>query len=72
MRVERIPIETESIELAAFLKWAQVASTGGQAKVLVHAGRVKVNGQVERRRGRVLLPGDRVEVGVRVLEVVRA
>jgi len=68
--VERIPIETESIELAAFLKWAQVVGTGGQAKMLIQSRRVKVNGQVELRRGRTLVPGDRVEVGARVLEVV--
>jgi len=35
--------------------------TGGQAKHLVSTGRVKVNGQVETRRGRKLLPGDVVE-----------
>jgi len=57
--------------LGAFLKWAQVADTGGQAKTLIRSGRVKVNGQVELRRGRTLVPGDRVEVGARVLEVVR-
>ncbi|OLD39346.1 MAG: RNA-binding protein [Armatimonadetes bacterium 13_1_40CM_3_65_7] len=68
--MERIPIETESIELAAFLKWAQVVGTGGQAKMLIQSRRVKVNGQVELRRGRTLVPGDRVEVGARVLEVV--
>ena len=68
----RIPIQTESISLAAFLKWAQAVGTGGQAKALIQSGRVKVNGQVELRRGRTLVPGDRVEVGGRVLEVVGA
>lgn len=70
--VERISIATDTVELGAFLKWARVADTGGQAKELIRAGGVKVNGQVERRRGRVLTAGDRVEVGARVLEVVCA
>ncbi len=70
--VERIPIETDRVELGAFLKWARVADTGGRAKGLIRAGRVKVNGQVERRRGRMLTGGDRVEVSTRVLEVVRS
>lgn len=70
--VERVSIETESIELAAFLKWAQVVASGGQAKRLIQSGRVTVNDRIELRRGRVLVPGDRVGVGGRALEVVRA
>jgi ribosome-associated protein len=72
LSVERVSIKTKTIELAAFLKWAQVVGTGGQAKALIQGGRVKVNGQVELRRGRALAPGDRVEVGARVLEVIGA
>ena len=70
--LQRVPIKTDTIELAAFLKWAQAADTGGQAKMLIQTGRVKVNGRVERRRGRTLVPGDRVELGAHALEIVRA
>lgn len=59
---KRIPIETAEIELAALLKWAQVSSSGGDAKRIIQAGRVRVNGEVERRRGRKLVPGDHVDV----------
>lgn len=59
------------MELGAFLKWANVARSGGEAKALVQSGRIRVNGQMERRRGRTLVPGDLVEVGRRALEVVR-
>ncbi len=52
----------EYIKLDQFLKLANVASTGGQAKVLILDGAVKVNGVVETRRGRKLYDGDRVEV----------
>ncbi len=69
--MQRVPIQTESVELGAFLKWAQVVETGGQAKSLIQSGRVRVNGEPERRRGRTLSPGDRVQIGPRVLEVVR-
>lgn len=69
--MERVLIKTERVELAAFLKWARVADTGGQAKLLIQTGRVKVNGRTERRRGRALAPGDRVDVGAHTLEVVR-
>ena len=53
---------TEYIKLDQFLKLADVVSTGGQAKVLILDGAVKVNGVVETRRGRKLYDGDRVEV----------
>ncbi len=70
MVTERVPIRTASIELGAFLKWAQAVQSGGQAKALIQSGRIRVNGALERRRSRTLVPGDRVEVGARTLEVV--
>lgn len=60
----------ETIKLEQFLKLAQVTATGGQAKVLIQSGQVRVNGLVETRRGRKLRPGDRVEVGGEVLIVM--
>jgi ribosome-associated protein len=52
----------EYIKLDQFLKLAQVVATGGEAKHLIQAGLVKVNGLVEMRRGRKLRHGDNVEV----------
>lgn len=60
----------ERIKLEQFLKLAQVAPTGGQAKLLIQSGQVRVNGVVETQRGRKLRPGDRVEVGGEVLIVM--
>jgi ribosome-associated protein len=60
MSAKPIGISTAYITLDAFLKWAGVADTGGQAKALITAGVVTVNGEVEPRRGRKLRPGDRV------------
>jgi ribosome-associated protein len=51
------------ITLGQALKVANVAGTGGEAKVLIQAGEVRVNGEVETRRGRKLRRGDVVEVG---------
>lgn len=69
----RVVIHTPEITLGALLKWAGVVATGGRAKAMIAAGRVRVNGQVERRRGRRIVPGDRVEIaGVGVLRVSRA
>jgi ribosome-associated protein len=52
----------EYIKLDQFLKLAQIAMTGGQAKAMILSGLVKVNGEVETRRGRKLRHGDTVVV----------
>ncbi len=57
-----VEIYTDSIALGALLKWAGITPTGGEAKQLIAARRVLVNGQVEIRRGRRLAGGDVVAV----------
>jgi ribosome-associated protein len=57
------------LPLGAFLKLTGVAATGGHAKIIVQEGDVSVNGEVERRRGRTLQPGDVVAVGGREYRV---
>jgi ribosome-associated protein len=53
--------ETPStIQLARFLKFQGVVSTGGEAKILIQRGDVLVNGAIETRRGRRLQVGDLV------------
>jgi ribosome-associated protein len=54
------PIQT--IKLDQFLKWVGVASTGGEAKLMIQDGDVTVNGIIETRRGRKLVEGDLVSV----------
>lgn len=57
----RVTVEKE-IRLDQFLKWAKVASTGGQSKFFILGGLVKVNGEVEIRRGRILRDHDLVQI----------
>ncbi len=57
------------ITLGQALKASDLVGSGGEAKVLIQAGEVLVNGEVETRRGRKLLSGDVVEVGDERLEV---
>lgn len=52
----------DTIKLDQFLKREGVAFSGGEAKQLIQAGEVRVNGEVETRRGRQLHSGDRVEI----------
>jgi ribosome-associated protein len=57
------------ITLGQALKAANVVGTGGEAKILIQAGEVRINGEVETRRGRRLREADVVEVGDELLEV---
>ena len=62
LREETVAIETEFIRLDAFLKFAMAAESGGEAKLLIQDGLVKVNGEVCLQRGKKIRPGDFVEL----------
>lgn len=55
-------INERTIKLDQFLKFKGIASTGGQAKLLIQSGEVDVNNTMEIRRGRKLQAGDTVTV----------
>ncbi len=65
-----INIDSEYIKLDQVLKLADIASTGGHAKFLILEGLVKVNGEVETRRGRKLKTQDIIEVEGNTIKVV--
>jgi len=56
--------------LGQALKASNLVGSGGEAKVLIQGGEVRVNGEVETRRGRKLSRGDLVEVGGERLEIL--
>lgn len=62
MREEHVKIKTEFIKLDALLKFAGAVETGGEAKLVIQDGEVKVNGKLCTMRGKKLRPGDRVEL----------
>jgi len=57
------------IELNNFIKINNLASTGGQAKLLIRSGKVLVNGVVEIRNKKKLILGDKVECEGKTLVV---
>lgn len=65
-----ITIDSEFIKLDQFLKLAEIASTGGHAKFLIQEGLVKVNGEIETRRGKKLRSNDIVEVEGNTLKIL--
>ena len=52
---------TDYIELNAFLRIKGIGGTGGKIKLIIRAGSVKVNGEVEAKNKRKLHAGDIVE-----------
>ena len=58
--METIKITTEFIKLQDLLKFASLVSTGGEAKLVITAGEVSVNGEVCTQRGKKIRPGDAV------------
>lgn len=59
---DHIEIGGEIIRLGQFLKFAGFLDSGGDVKDAIANGRVKVNGEVDRRRGRQLKVGDIVSL----------
>ncbi len=57
-----VKITTPYITLGQMLKLANLIGNGGEAKSFLQVEEVKVNGEIDQRRGRKLYPGDEVLV----------
>lgn len=64
-----IPITDDGIKLGQFLKLADLVESGAEAKQVLSGGVVRVNGDVETRRGRQLERGDVVSLGAKSARV---
>ena len=60
--IEKVKISTEFIKLDQFLKWLAVVESGSEAKQVILDGKVKVNDEIETRRGRKIYPEYKVEI----------
>ena len=67
--IDDVSIGGEMIRLGQFLKYSGLLDSGGNAKEVVIDGFVKVNGEVDRRRGRQLHDGDLVTFEGRTVRV---
>ena len=70
--IESLQLRGDHITLDALLKASGWASSGGYAKQLIVAGELRVNGEVETRRGRKLRAGDEVQWGTQRLRLSSA
>ena len=65
-----VKIDTEFIKLQDLLKYSGLCETGGQAKVLIQDGYVKVNGEVCTMRGKKMRNGDVAELDGNKIQVL--
>ncbi len=56
--MQSIKIKDDFIKLGQAMKLADLVSDGVEAKLVIQDGLVTVNGEVDTRRGRKLVPGD--------------
>jgi len=61
--VKQVAITGEFIRLDALLKFVSIASTGGEAKLMIQSGEVFVDGEPCIQRGKKIRPGSTVRYG---------
>lgn len=66
-----IKIRDEFIKLGQALKLAGVVEEGVEAKFVIQDGLVKVNGEVDERRGRKVYEGDVISFNGQDIKVIR-
>ena len=67
--MEIIKLKDDHIKLGQALKLASLVEDGVEAKYVILDGLVKVNGEVDTRRGRKLYDGDEAEYNGRKIHI---
>lgn len=60
--MQNIKIKDEYIKLDSLLKFANLVSSGGEAKILIADGQVLVNDEICTQRGKKLYSGDKISL----------
>ena len=60
--MKTILINKEPVELFKILKFEGIASSGAEAKDLITAGNVLVNGTIEKQKRKKMVAGDTIEI----------
>ena len=67
--VRMVEISRESVELYKILKFEGLVASGGQAKGVISAGQVLVNGRIETQKRKKIVAGDTIEFDNRTLGI---
>lgn len=60
--LSEIKIKTEYIKLDQLLKYIGISQTGGESKIYIKKGMVKVNGKITYERGKKIKSGDKIYI----------
>lgn len=66
-----VEITHEPVELYKILKFEGVVASGGEAKLVIDQGLVRVNDEIETRKRKKIYAGDTIEFGSEKLHIVR-
>lgn len=66
----QLKIDTDFIRFDAALKLANIVVTGGQAKMIIGDGQIKIDGEVCTMRGKKLRSGDSFEFDRKIYEII--
>ncbi len=62
-------IRKSPVELYKILKFENIAASGGEAKFMIDDGMVMVNGEVETRKRKKIIPGDVIQIQEFLIEI---
>ncbi len=68
--MDEIKITGEFIKLDALLKYANLVSSGGEAKIIIKEGKIQVNGEICTARGKKIKRGDVVSVNGKSVKAI--
>ena len=68
--MQEIKVRDEFIKLGQALKASNLVSSGVEVKLVIQDGQVEVNGEVDTRRGRKLVPGDMITFDGKSVKIV--
>ena len=68
--MKNIEISKVSVELYKILKFEGLVGSGGEAKLVINAGKVLVNGFIETQKKKKIISGDIIEFNNEKLNVI--
>ena len=69
--MNEVEITREPVELYKILKFEGLVSSGGEAKSVIAAGQVRLNGKVETQKRKKIVSGDEIEFNQQRLKIKR-
>lgn len=64
-----VDITREPVELYKILKFEGMVGTGGEAKMVISEGLVRVNGKIETRKRKKIVAGDTIEFDQDIIRI---